>query len=81
MQKINENWVDENNNSWLCDRYTEEEAVLKSKSFSRSFSAGLANPSLCASPRFVKIPMVGLMIVATFFISFVVEIPASKMAS
>ena len=49
MQKINGNWVDENNNSWPCDRYTEEEAVLKSKSLTRcSDCSDCSGCSLCS---------------------------------
>lgn len=32
MKKINNFWVDDNNNSWSCDVDTEESALIKSKS-------------------------------------------------
>ena len=32
MKKINNRWVDENNNSWNADFETEESSLVKSKS-------------------------------------------------
>ena len=34
MKKVNNNWVDDNNNSWNCDFYTEEQAEKHSKTLS-----------------------------------------------